>query len=76
MLTVDQRLALFFTSTVKALIIKMITSVFLVLAHELEDYNYDYFKIRSLILQSCNISCGKPSDYSYISELQEELILR
>ena len=35
-----------------------------------------FLSLAKLILEKCNISWGKPSDYNYISELQEELILQ
>ena len=43
-----------------------------------EDYtDNDIFQsLAELILQSCNTSCGKPSDYNCISEFQEELTLQ
>ena len=42
-----------------------------------EDYNYNYSfeSLAELILEKCIRSWGKPSDYNYISEFHEELIL-
>ena len=35
-----------------------------------DKYKYISKSLAELILQSCNNSCGKPSDYSYILEFQ------
>ena len=40
------------------------------------NYNYTFYSLAELILQSCHTSCAKPSDYNYISEFQEKLILQ
>ena len=58
----------------------MITCNFFVFGNSCsDDYNYNYLLLipsRIDSLEKCNSSWGKLSDYNYISEFQEELILQ
>ena len=61
------------------LVIKIITSISLFRGtHFLKiaiTNQFSCLSLGELILQSCKGSCGKPSDYTCISEFQEELVL-
>ena len=42
----------------------------------IRNYSYMFKSLAELTLEKCNSSWGKLSDYSYISEFQEELIVQ